>query len=121
MQAVELRATEVVHFGLCDSASYPMAKKFLREKAHLRARTNIMGAVSRVRNQLAFATHQFFQQHGFLYVHTPIITASDCEGAGEMFQVRPTHACSPCMSEHMRLSNRMPAQRPCKPTRPHAY
>ena len=69
-----------------------MAKKkhsmeFLREKAHLRPRTNVMGAVARIRNQLAYATHQFFQKHGFQYVHTPLITASDCEGAGEMFQV----------------------------------
>ena len=91
-QAVELRASEVLHFGPCDPKAYPMAKKkhgmeFLREKAHLRPRTNVIGAVARVRSQLAYATHQFFQQHGFLYVHTPIITASDCEGAGEMFQV----------------------------------
>lgn len=54
---------------------------------HLRARTNTIGAVARIRNALAFATHQFFQQNGFLYVHTPVITASDCEGAGEMFAV----------------------------------
>jgi asparaginyl-tRNA synthetase len=59
----------------------------LREQAHLRGRTNTFGAVIRVRNALAHATHQFFQQRGFLYIHTPIITASDCEGAGEMFQV----------------------------------
>jgi asparaginyl-tRNA synthetase len=57
----------------------------LREQAHLRSRTNTFGAVIRVRNNLAFATHSFFQQRGFLYIHTPIITASDCEGAGEMF------------------------------------
>jgi asparaginyl-tRNA synthetase len=67
----------------------------LREQAHLRGRTNTFGAVTRVRNNLAYATHQFFQQRGFLYIHTPIITASDCEGAGEMFQVTtvlpPTH------------------------------
>lgn len=91
-QAVELRASEVLHFGPCDPKTYPMAKKkhgmeFLRDKAHLRPRTNVIGAVARIRSQLAYATHQFFQQHGFLYVHTPIITASDCEGAGEMFQV----------------------------------
>mmetsp|Transcript_16462 Transcript_16462/g.27947 ORF Transcript_16462/g.27947 Transcript_16462/m.27947 type:complete len:263 (+) Transcript_16462:87-875(+) len=59
----------------------------LREQAHLRARTNTFGAVTRVRNSLAYATHSFFQTRGFLYIHTPIITASDCEGAGEMFQV----------------------------------
>lgn len=78
--------------GDCDQATYPIAKKghtpeFLREKAHLRTRTNLIGAVARVRNALAFATHLFFNSRGFLYVHTPIITASDCEGAGELFQV----------------------------------
>eukprot|EP00892_Ulva_mutabilis_P000692 jgi/Ulvmu1/10623/UM066_0002.1 len=92
LQAVELKASEILHFGSCDSSTYPMAKKkhgmeFLREKAHLRPRTNTIGAVARIRSQLAYATHNFFQSAGFLYVHTPIITASDCEGAGEMFQV----------------------------------
>lgn len=82
----------MLHLGPCDAATYPMAKKkqsmeFLREKAHLRPRTNTIGAVARIRNALAFATHKFFQEKGFYYVHTPIITASDCEGAGEMFQV----------------------------------
>jgi asparaginyl-tRNA synthetase len=78
--------------GHCDAGKYPLAKKkhtneFLREIAHLRPRTNLFGAMTRVRNNLAYATHQFFQQRGFLYIHTPIITASDCEGAGQMFQV----------------------------------
>lgn len=59
----------------------------LRDIAHLRPRTQIMGSVARIKNNLAYATHQFFQNNGFIYVHTPIITASDCEGAGEMFQV----------------------------------
>ncbi|KAI8475840.1 MAG: hypothetical protein J3K34DRAFT_16650 [Monoraphidium minutum] len=91
-QAVELKATKVVFVGACDAATYPMAKKkqtleFLREKAHLRPRTNTIGAVARIRNALAFATHSFFQSRGFYYVHTPIVTASDCEGAGEMFAV----------------------------------
>lgn len=91
-QAVELKATSILHLGACDAATYPMAKKkqsyeFLREKMHMRSRTNTIGAVARIRNALAFATHKFFQENGFLYVHTPIITASDCEGAGEMFQV----------------------------------
>lgn len=94
LQAVELKVKRVAHFGTCDSTTYPMAKKrhtleFLREKAHLRPRTNVIGVVARVRNALSFATHCFFQQHGFAYVHTPLLTASDCEGAGEMFQVRP--------------------------------
>lgn len=92
VQAVELKGSKVCHVGPCDAATYPMAKKkqsmeFLREKAHLRPRTNTIGAVARIRNALAFATHKFFNENGFYYVHTPIITASDCEGAGEMFQV----------------------------------
>merc|ERR1712070_853002 len=61
--------------------------EFLREKAHLRPRTHMIGCVARVRSALAFATHEFFKQKGFCYVHTPLITKSDCEGAGEMFQV----------------------------------
>jgi len=61
--------------------------EYLRSIAHLRPRTNTIGAVTRVRNQLAYATHNFFQSHGFVYVNTPIVTASDCEGAGEQFQV----------------------------------
>lgn len=78
--------------GQCDASKYPMSKKghnveFLREHAHLRPRTKLISGVARVRNSLAFATHKFFQERGFLYIHTPIITASDCEGAGEMFQV----------------------------------
>ncbi|GAB4818156.1 hypothetical protein N2152v2_005202 [Parachlorella kessleri] len=91
-QKVELKATKVVHLGKTDAAEYPLAKKkqsfeFLREKAHLRPRTNTIGAVARIRNALAYATHSFFQERNFVYVHTPIITAADCEGAGEMFQV----------------------------------
>jgi len=96
-QAVELKVSSVCHLGPCDGSSYPMAKKkqsmeFLREKIHLRPRTNTIGAVARIRNALAYATHMFFQQSGFKYVHTPIITCSDCEGAGEMFQVSGTPA-----------------------------
>lgn len=91
-QSVEIHAKEVSIIGRCDPETYPLQKKrhsfeFLRTIAHLRPRTNTIGAVTRVRNALAFATHLFFQQKGFLYVHTPIITASDCEGAGEMFRV----------------------------------
>ena len=89
---VELKASKIIHLGKTDGGVYPLAKKkqsmeFLREIAHLRPRTNTIGAVARIRNALAYATHKFFQDNGFLYVHTPIITASDCEGAGEMFQV----------------------------------
>jgi asparaginyl-tRNA synthetase len=63
------------------------SKEFLRKIMHLRPRTNIIGIVARIRNSIAVATHEFYQKRGFLYVHTPMITASDCEGAGEMFQV----------------------------------
>jgi asparaginyl-tRNA synthetase len=91
-QSVEVLVDELEIIGKADPATYPLQKKrhtleYLRGIAHLRPRTNTIAAVSRVRNQLAFATHQFFQQNGFLYVNTPIITASDCEGAGEQFQV----------------------------------
>lgn len=89
-QSVEVLVDELEIIGKADPATYPLQKKrhtleYLRGIAHLRPRTNTIAAVSRVRNQLAFATHQFFQQNGFLYVNTPIITASDCEGAGEQF------------------------------------
>lgn len=91
-QAVELKARELHVYGAADPAGYPLQKKghtmeFLREIAHLRSRSNTFGAVFRVRNALSFAIHRFFQERGFLYVHTPIVTASDCEGAGAMFQV----------------------------------
>lgn len=91
-QSLEMHATAIEIIGECDPETYPLQKKrhsfeFLRTIAHLRPRTNTIGAVARVRNALAFATHQFFQEHDFLYVHTPIVTASDCEGAGEMFKV----------------------------------
>lgn len=91
-QDLELHAKEVAIIGACDPESYLLQKKrhtfeFLRTIAHLRPRTNTIGAITRVRNALAFATHKFFQENGFLYIQTPIITASDCEGAGKMFQV----------------------------------
>ena len=76
--------------GLRDDAGkerFGALEKTLREIAHLRPRTNLISAVQRVRNACAFATHQFFQERGFQYVHTPLITAADCEGAGEMFAV----------------------------------
>ncbi len=90
-QKWELRATNLELIGLAD-ASYPLQKKghtaeFLRTIAHLRPRSNLYGAMFRIRSRLAFAVHQFFQERDFVYVHTPIITASDCEGAGEMFRV----------------------------------
>ena len=91
-QPVEIQASAIEVIGESPVETYPLQKKahsleFLREIAHLRPRTNTFGAVARVRNQMAFAVHSFFQERGFNYVHTPIITASDCEGAGEMFQV----------------------------------
>ena len=91
-QRVELQANNIHIFGEADQEKYPLQKKrhsmeFLRDIAHLRARTNTFGAVARMRNQMAYAIHTFFQERGFQYVHTPIITGSDCEGAGEMFHV----------------------------------
>ncbi len=91
-QEVEIHADEVVVVGLADPKTYPLQKKrhsfeFLRELSHLRPRTNALGAVSRVRSRLSWGVHQYFQEKGFFQIHTPIITTSDCEGAGEMFQV----------------------------------
>lgn len=91
-QATELAARMVRVTGGADPTTYPLQKKRhtlekLREWAHLRPRTNTIGAVARVRNRLSYSTHQFFQEEGFFYIHTPIITASDCEGAGQMFRV----------------------------------
>lgn len=91
-QKVELKATSVEILGDCDPEKYPLQPKkhsldFLREKAHLRFRTNTFGAIFRVRHALAFAIHKFFNDKGFVYMHTPIITSSDAEGAGEMFRV----------------------------------
>jgi len=91
-QSVELHASNIDILGTCNSETYPLQKKrhsfeFLRTIAHLRPRTNTLGAVARVRNALAYATHRFFQEQGFLYINNPVITASDCEGAGEMFKV----------------------------------
>ncbi|MDD6777968.1 MAG: asparagine--tRNA ligase [Bacteroidales bacterium] len=91
-QTSEIQAETIEIYGTADSETYPLQKKghtleFLREKAHLRPRTNTFGAVLRVRSALAFAIHRFFQERGFFYLHTPLITASDCEGAGAMFQV----------------------------------
>lgn len=91
-QSMEVQAEGLELYGTCDPESYPLQKKghtleFLREKAHLRPRTNTFGAVLRVRSALAQAIHKFFGEKGFYYLNTPLITASDCEGAGAMFQV----------------------------------
>jgi asparaginyl-tRNA synthetase len=91
-QSVELLAQELTVFGGADPDTYPLQKKghtleFLREIGHLRPRSNTFGAVFRVRNALSYAVHEFFQNRGFVWAHTPIITANDCEGAGELFNV----------------------------------
>jgi asparaginyl-tRNA synthetase len=98
-QPVELRAQKVTVFGGVDE-SYPLQKKhhsfeFLRSIAHLRPRANTFGAVFRVRSALSFAIHSFFRERGFVYVHTPIITANDCEGAGELFRVTTLDMADP--------------------------
>ena len=90
-QSVEIQAAEIEVLGTCPS-DYPMQKKgqsfeYMRQHAHMRLRTNTFGAVFRIRHNMAMAIHQFFHERGFFYFHTPIITASDCEGAGQMFQV----------------------------------
>lgn len=91
-QTVEINALSIELYGKCDPESYPLQKKghsmeFLREHAHLRFRTNTFGAVFRIRHAMAFAVHKYFNDKGFYYLHTPIITGSDAEGAGEMFHV----------------------------------
>ncbi len=90
-QSVEIQCTELQIYGLCGS-DYPMQKKgqsfeYMRQHAHLRLRTNTFGAVMRIRHNMAIAIHDYFHKHGFFYFHSPLITASDCEGAGQMFQV----------------------------------
>lgn len=92
-QAVEVMVKELEVLGDCDPEKYPLQLKnrpsleYLREVAHLRSRTNTFGAVMRVRHAMAFAVHNFFNERGFFYIHTPVITGSDAEGAGEMFRV----------------------------------
>lgn len=102
-QAWEVKATEVTLVGAAD-ASYPLQKKghsmeFLREISHLRPRANLFGAVFRVRSRLSYAVHQFYQDRGFVYVHTPIVTGSDCEGAGELFRVSTLDPANPPKTE----------------------
>lgn len=91
-QAVEIHADEITLYGPCDPVSYPLQKKdtsleYLRTVAHMRPRTNTFGAILRLRSQMAYAIHEYFHKKGFVYLNTPLITASDCEGAGQMFQV----------------------------------
>ncbi len=99
-QPTEVHAASVLVNGWADPEKYPLQKKghsfeFLRTIAHLRTRTNSIGAVMRVRNCVSRSIHEFFQEQGFLYVHTPIITASDCEGAGQMFKVTTLDIANP--------------------------
>ena len=91
-QSVEIHASAITLYGTADPETYPLQKKghtleFLREIAHLRPRTNTFGAILRIRHAMSFAIHKYFNDNGFFYLHTPIITGSDCEGAGAMFHV----------------------------------
>ena len=99
-QPVEVRADQIELYGTADPESYPLQKKghtleFLREIAHLRPRTNTFGAVLRIRHAMAYAIHKYFNDHGFCYLHSPIITGSDAEGAGAMFRVTTLDAKNP--------------------------
>ncbi|ALI98728.1 asparagine--tRNA ligase [Rufibacter tibetensis] len=103
-QSVEIQARTIEVLGTADPETYPLQKKghsleFLREIAHLRPRTNTFGAVLRIRHAMAFAVHQYFNNKGFFYIHTPIITASDAEGAGEMFRVTTLDPVNPPKTE----------------------
>lgn len=103
-QPVEVQAKELVVYGVADPETYPLQKKghtleFLREIAHLRPRTNTFGAVLRIRHAMAFAIHKYYNDHGFFYLHSPIITGSDAEGAGAMFRVTTLDAANPPRKE----------------------
>ncbi|MDQ2999647.1 MAG: asparagine--tRNA ligase [Fibrobacterota bacterium] len=103
-QAVEVQATEVTLIGACDPATYPIAKQkmtmeYLRDFTHLRSRTNTFSAIARVRNVLSMAIHEFFQERGFIWLHTPIITGNDAEGAGQMFHVTTLNLDKPPRQE----------------------
>ncbi|GAB4235420.1 MAG: asparagine--tRNA ligase [Chlamydiales bacterium] len=110
-QTIELHAKTVEIIGMCDPETYPLQKKrhtfeFLRTIAHLRPRTNTMGAVQRVRNALAFATHLFYQGRGFTWLSSPVITASDCEGAGELFRVTTLNLENPPRTEDGKIDDK---------------
>ncbi len=107
-QGVEVQAESIEIYGTADPESYPLQKKghsleFLREIAHLRMRTNTFGAVMRIRHAMAMAIHEYYNKNGFYYFHTPIITASDCEGAGSMFQVTTMDVGSPARDDEGRV------------------
>jgi asparaginyl-tRNA synthetase len=108
-QSVEMQASQITVFGEADPEVFPLQKKghtleFLREIAHLRPRTNTFGAIFRMRHHLAFAIHKFFNDRGFYYVNTPIVTGSDAEGAGEMFRVSVLDAKNPPLTEEGKVN-----------------
>lgn len=108
-QDIELHADEINIYGPADPETFPLQKKghsfeFLREIAHLRTRTNTFGAILRLRHNLSFAIHKYFNDKGFYYMHTPIITGSDCEGAGEMFRVTTLDPVSPPLTEEGKVN-----------------
>ncbi|WP_188369776.1 asparagine--tRNA ligase [Muriicola marianensis] len=110
-QAVEIQVTELIVHGSADPETYPIQPKkhsmeFLREQAHLRVRTNTFAAVMRVRSALAFAIHEYFRKNGFYYMHAPIITGSDAEGAGEMFRVTTLDPKNPPLTEEGEVNYR---------------
>lgn len=110
-QAVELKATSIEILGDCDPEKFPLQPKkhsleFLREIAYLRGRTNTFGAVMRIRHAMAFAVHSFFNERGFFYLHTPIITGSDAEGAGAMFRVTTLDATNPPKDENGHIDHK---------------
>ena len=107
-QATEMQVTELSIYGEADAETYPLQKKghtleFLREIAHLRPRTNTFGAVLRIRHNMAYAIHKYFNDRGFFYLHSPIITGSDAEGAGEMFRVSVLNAENPPRNEEGKI------------------
>jgi asparaginyl-tRNA synthetase len=111
-QVVEVKVKELTILGDCDAEAFPLQLKnrpsleYLREIAHLRARTNTFGAVMRVRHAMAFAIHKFFNDRGFFYIHTPIVTGSDAEGAGAMFRVTTLDAKNPPRDEHGHINHK---------------
>ncbi len=103
-QSLEIQATEIFVYGTADAESYPLQKKghsleFLREIAHLRPRTNTFGAILRIRHAMSFAIHKYYNDNGFFYIHSPIITGSDAEGAGAMFRVTTLDAKNPPLTD----------------------
>ncbi len=104
-QDVEIQVRKIEILGTCDVNEYPIQPKkhsleFLRENAHLRMRTNLFGAITRVRHTLSYAVHKYFNDNGFYYINTPIITGSDCEGAGEMFHLSTLDKKNPPLNEN---------------------